>query len=422
MRARWLQAFSIAAILLVFAPAARSADDPQLLPLSVFFANPQASWDHRVSPDGTRLAWVAMRQGRATLHVRRLDETTARAVETPRELRAPWPGTQLFWWTRDGKRLIFQMDGNGDENAHLFAVDVEAPELVARDFTPLEGVRVEFVRTLGDDPNVVIVGHTGRTGRMFDLYRLNLATGQMTMFAENPGDVCSWSVGGNGRLRAQFRCLSDAAWTLDVPDGVGGWREVVRGGYGDYLRILGYPNNPRYAWAVSNRNRDRRALVRIDLRNGKEDVLYEHPMADVSGGNILDSGGVGYVWAWPGFQEWRFYDAFLQADLAPVLTAERTALRILGEDRQRRWLTYAVEADRGGEATYLLDRATGERKLLSDFSLGPYRDRLAAHGAAGARRPVGAGPLGLLSDGAIPRQPRLCRAAGQLPRLDRLRP
>ena len=28
--------------------------------------------------------------------------------------------------SRDGKRLLFLMDGNGDENAHLFAVDVEA--------------------------------------------------------------------------------------------------------------------------------------------------------------------------------------------------------------------------------------------------------------------------------------------------------
>ena len=183
MRARWLQVISILAILVVLAPAARSADDPPLLPLTAFFANPQASWDYRVSPDGSRLAWIATRQGRATLHVRRLDETTARAVETPREVRPPWPGTQSFWWTRDSKRLLFQMDSNGDENAHLFAVDVEASELVARDLTPLEGVRVEFMRTLGDDPNAVIVAHTGRTGRMLDLYRLNLATGQMTLFA-----------------------------------------------------------------------------------------------------------------------------------------------------------------------------------------------------------------------------------------------
>ena len=158
---------------------------------------------------------------------------------------------------------------------------------------------------------------------------------------------------------------------------MGGWREAIRGAYGDHVRILGYPMNPRYAWALSNRGRNRVALVRIDLRNGREDLLYEHPVADLYGGRVLESGAVSYVWAWPGFQDWRFYDAFLQADLGPSLARERSALRILSEDRQRRWLTFAVESDRGDEAVYLLDRSTGEQKVLAQSPLGAHRDELA---------------------------------------------
>ena len=78
----------VAAAAVTIPTVARAADDPPLLPLNVFFAHPAASWDHRVSPDGTRLAWIAMSNGRATLHFRRLDETSARAVEMPREARA----------------------------------------------------------------------------------------------------------------------------------------------------------------------------------------------------------------------------------------------------------------------------------------------------------------------------------------------
>ena len=354
-----------AAILMLASPV-RAGDEPPLVPLKALFANPRASWDYRVSPDGSRIAWVGMRDGRATLHFRRLDETAARSVATPREARAPWPGGESFAWSRDGKRLLFLMDGNGDENAHLFAVDVEAAEPVARDLTPLEGVRVEFVTSINDDPNTIIVRHTGRTGRMFDLYRLNLTTGQLTSFAENSGDVCQWSAWRNGRLRMRFHCRPDGDWTAEVPDGVGGWREMIRGSYGDWVHILGYPQNPRYAWALSNRDRNRMALVRIDLRNGQEELLYEHPAVDVYGGRVLGSGLLSFVWAWPGFQEWRFYDAFLQADLTPFLKRERSALRILSEDRQRRWLTFVVETDRGDETFYLLDRATGEAKALAE--------------------------------------------------------
>ncbi len=376
MRARQLRPLLIFVAALA-AGATAAAEEPPLLPLGAFFAPADASWDHRVSPDGTRLAWVTMKEGRVTLQFRRLDETAISTVDTPREMRPPWPGGESFTWSRDGKRLLFLMDGNGDENAHLFAVDVETAAPAARDLTPLPGVRVELAGAPNDDPSSVFVRHTGRTGRMFDLYRLNLATGQITMFAENPGDVCGWSVARIGRLRMRIRCMPDGGWTAEVPDGVGGWREVMRGGYGDYVRILGYPQNPRYAWALSNRGRDRAALVRLDLRDGREDLIYEHPTVDVAGGRVLDNGLVSYVQAWPGFLEWRFYDAFLQADLRSFLARERSTLRILSEDRQRRWLTFNLDTDRGSDAVYLLDRATGESKVLAQAPLASYRDQLA---------------------------------------------
>jgi len=56
-----------------------------------------------------------MRDGLAKLQFRRLEETAARVVDTPRELRAPWPGVETFWWSHDGKRLLFLMDRNEDE-------------------------------------------------------------------------------------------------------------------------------------------------------------------------------------------------------------------------------------------------------------------------------------------------------------------
>lgn len=79
----------LAVVLVTITASPSAAEDAQLLPLKAFFANPDASWDYRVSPDGTRLAWIAMNGGRATVHFRRLDETTARTVETPREARPP---------------------------------------------------------------------------------------------------------------------------------------------------------------------------------------------------------------------------------------------------------------------------------------------------------------------------------------------
>src|SRR5262245_15218158 len=63
-------ALTMLAVALLAAPA-HATEDPPLVPLGAFFANPKAAWEHRISPDGTRLAWVAMHNGRATLHFRR---------------------------------------------------------------------------------------------------------------------------------------------------------------------------------------------------------------------------------------------------------------------------------------------------------------------------------------------------------------
>jgi dienelactone hydrolase len=273
---------------------------------------------------------------------------------------------------------LFLMDGNGDENAHMFAADVEAREPVARDLTPLPGVKVAFYRTLSNEPDVVILGHNGRTRRLFDLYRLNLASGALTLYMENPGDVCSWSVMATGQVRARFHCRPDGGWAMSVPDGVGGWREAVRGAFGDGLRLLGYAPGLRYAWALSNRGRDKLALVRLDLKDGSEEPLYEHPNVDVAGGFVHESGWLRFVWAWPALKEWRFFDTALQADLAPFLRRPRTGLRILSEDRQFRLVTFAVQSDRSDEEVFLLNRATRELKVLAEPALAAHREHLVA--------------------------------------------
>jgi dipeptidyl aminopeptidase/acylaminoacyl peptidase len=403
---RWVGTALIVAAAIVVTPAvpARAADEAPLIPIATFLASPKAAWEHRVSPDGTRLAWVAMHNGRATLHFRGLAETKAHTVATPRELRPPLGLGSSFGWTSDGKRLLFLMDGNGDENAHLYAVDLEAREPAARDLTPLSGVQVSFYRLLSGDSNAVIVAHNGRDRRLVDLYRLNLTTGGITLHVQNPGDVCGWTLAGTGQVQARRHCHADGGWSLTVSDGAGGWREAVRGVYGDGLRLLGFAS-ARHAWALSSRGRDKLALVRLDLLDGSEEPIHEAPGADIAGGQVQESGWVRYVWAWPARQDWRFFDAALQADLGPFLKQPRTVLRLLSEDRNLRLMTFATRTDKTDERVYLLDRTTRDLKVLAEASMAahaehlapmepvtfPARDGLIVHGLltvpVGAKRP-----------------------------------
>jgi len=41
------------------------------------------------------------------------------------------------------------------------------------------------------------------------------------------------------------------------------------------MRLLAYIPNTPHAWALSNRRRDRMALVRLDMRSGNEDLVHD---------------------------------------------------------------------------------------------------------------------------------------------------
>src|SRR5262249_31329524 len=133
----------------------------------------------------------------------------------------------------------------------------------------------------------------------------------------------------------------------------------------------------RHAWALSNRGRDKLALVRLDLLDGSEQPIHETSGVDIAGGLAQESGRMRYVWAWPAKQEWRFYDAALQADLAPYLKQPRTVLRLLSEDRNLRLMTFSTRTDKTDERVYLLNRTTRDLKVLAEASMAAHAEHLA---------------------------------------------
>src|SRR5205809_354617 len=95
---------------------------PPPIPLEAFFANRDTTYDHKVSPDGTRLAWIGMAEGRLTVHVRRLDGDDVVALDTHSRR-----SIQSFVWAQDSRRILYGQDRDGDENTHVFVADPRHP-------------------------------------------------------------------------------------------------------------------------------------------------------------------------------------------------------------------------------------------------------------------------------------------------------
>ena len=75
---------------------------PPLVPLSRFFAAREANWGYRVSPDGTRVAWITSHRGRTTVFFKRLDEGGTGIIDT----RSPRSIYGFVWGPRQPPRPL----------------------------------------------------------------------------------------------------------------------------------------------------------------------------------------------------------------------------------------------------------------------------------------------------------------------------
>ncbi len=123
-----------------------------------------------VSPDGKWIAWLAPKDGVMNVWVAPIDKPEAAAPVTDDKKR----GIRMYHWSYDGVHLIYMQDEGGDENWHVYAVDVA--NRTTKDLTPFPGVRSSFAGRSRKIRGEILVTLNRRDKRYPDLFRADLAT------------------------------------------------------------------------------------------------------------------------------------------------------------------------------------------------------------------------------------------------------
>jgi len=351
--------------------AAPAASAPPLIPRAVLFGNATRDFP-QVSPDGNRISWLAPdAAGVENVWVQSAAGDSAQPVthETHRPIR-------YYRWAADSRHLLYLQDGDGDENNHLFSADLATG--VIRDLTPFRGVRAQNVLVSERHPGVVLVGLNLRDRRFFDMHRIDLETGAVTLEAQNPGDVLTWTPDWDFVIRAATAFDPATCNTVirvreaaDQP-----WRDLVTMPFeqalfdgqvvnGSLIAAFGPDNKSLIIHSALGGNYGR--LVRVDGQTGKElEVLASHPASDVASDALhpsvmLDPAKrrVVAVAFDPGEPEWKFLDPDLAADFARIAKAAPGHADIVSSDAaNRRWLVVIQRSD--APARYVrFDRGTG---------------------------------------------------------------
>lgn len=252
-----------------------------LIPRQILFGNPERI-SPRLSPDGTKLAWLAPHDG--VLNVWLAPASTDTGVDWDRAqviTHKADRAIEKFAWAYDNQHLLYLQDTAGDENWRLY--DVDLPTMTHRDLTPFDGVQTQLIALEPDFPSELLLGMNQDRPELHDVYRLKLATGKLTKEITNPG-VIGFIADSHLVVRAAFAPHDDGSLSLlarEVADGR--WREVLKIPVDDALSAnpITVSQDGRFLLMVSSVGADTARLVRIDLATGVQEVLAEDPDADV---------------------------------------------------------------------------------------------------------------------------------------------
>ncbi|MFI6169627.1 S9 family peptidase [Nocardia sp. NPDC051052] len=345
---------------------------PEFISVEDFF-KPPVSAAPSISPDGTRIAYLAPRKDRLNVWVQDLDSDTEARCVTADEHR----NVYNFRWTDDPRWLLYTQDNGGDEQWHLYRVDLDDPNAAVLDLTPFPRTAVIDFELPAGRPEKVLVQLNNRKVEAFDLCEIDLATGGLTVLAENPGHIGAWMCGPGGEV---FGRGLTATGDIELSRWDAGTLHPIAVFDGaDYpMGVLPVRLTPdgTGVWLGSNRGTDRTRLVRLDLATGQESEADSHPTFDLDTRGaviptlpsplILDRRtgaliGARYLGE---RQVIHALDPNFAAVLANLQKLSEGDLAAVSADRTgQRWVVTFTH-DRDPEVAYYYDHSTGESRLL----------------------------------------------------------
>ncbi|HRG42986.1 MAG TPA: hypothetical protein PKY97_00925, partial [Saprospiraceae bacterium] len=171
----------------------------------LFFGNPEISGG-QLSPDGKWISFMKEYKGIMNIWLKKFDEPFEKARPLT-DSKRPFYG---YYWTEDGKYILYAKDKDGDENLNIFAVSpnekVAAGKLPkSRNLTPMKDVAAQIYATSKKSPDVLMIGINDRDKAWHDLYRLTISTGKLEMMYENKDRITGYDFDWDDNLRVLYQ-------------------------------------------------------------------------------------------------------------------------------------------------------------------------------------------------------------------------
>jgi len=284
--------FFLSALLIITLVAPVWAQSPPLIDRELFFGDPEIA-GAQISPDGAFIAFIKPFKGTRNIWVKKTADPFTTAKPITADTKRPIPG---YFWSRDGKYILFVQDKAGDENYNVYAVNPnDAPAAgqevpAARNLTDVKGVRAAIFGVPKNEPDAIYVGLNDRDPAWHDLYKVKISTGDRTLMRKNTERITAYVFD----LKDQLRLATRSAENGDT--------EVLRVDTEKFTKVYScnvfetcgpvrYHKDGQRVYFQTNKGAgsDLVSLYLFDPATGKEELVESDPMKRVDFGNAVFS-------------------------------------------------------------------------------------------------------------------------------------
>ncbi len=340
---------------------AETRPEDSLIPRAVLFGNPERA-AVRLSPDGEHLAWLAPHNDVLNVWVAPVADLAAARPVTDDAKR----GIRIYQWAHDDTHLLYLQDVGGDENWHVYKVELST--LKTTDLTPLEGARAQLEGVSDQKPGTVLVSHNARNKQLFDLFEVDLASGESKLIFQNDAGFIGYVTDRQLRPRFVQRFQPDGsmAW-FEMADGAPKAEPWLTIAQADSMTtgVAGFDASGETLYLLDSRDRDTGAFFTVNLKTGEKALVGEDPKADVS--DVLAHPTTGVIQAWSSNYtrvDWRFTDPAVKADFEVLAGVARGEIEVTSRTLDDKTWTVAFIGDDGPVQYYLYDRAAKKATFL----------------------------------------------------------
>lgn len=363
-----------AALVVFFVP---KSDALQEIPLRDFFKNPEQS-EFQISQHAVYISYLKPWNNRMNVFMQKLSKDRL-PIGSPKQLTFVKDRDISYYSWKGDSTVLYLKDTGGDENFHVYAVDVESGK--DRDLTPFTDTRAWIHEDLNDISETdVLISSNQRNSEIFDIYRTNVNTGVSSIVAKNPGNFDGWLSDHNGVVRIATECDGLLVRIHSRDSGDAEFKKILEFNYTNELDPLAFTSDNKFFYASSNLNRDKKSIVIIDPKDGREvSLLLEN--ADVDINNINYSAYLKKITS-ASFVTWRnnyyFFDDAAKSRYDKIQNhVGGRQLYFSSSNHTEDLFTIVVKDDKTSATSYLYDEKNDRLTLLYDTSSYLPREKLA---------------------------------------------